>query len=194
MHIGRSLFEAIFVDAVIDEHRTSFGHVPELNDADLGELLAQPTLVGVDPGNRLHDLDRTEHGALLAVHELREPPLGRLVAELTPLLVTPFANRRCGVILKDRVGLQFGLEIEHFTKVNFAADLPENRVGVVLNGGDDPMNVGVGLGDLHDPVKAIRVRHRRICHGHGESSSEDWRGNRQSCGRRQVHHRLALID
>ena len=141
-------------------------------------------IFGVYPRDGFHDFASAHERALLSVEKLAEPPDHLLFVELSPLVIAPVFHRRTGAsdILGGRRKVVDGrqnfvrVDINRPVKVGLGVPLgclgflveplqlracafrvvpSEERVGVVDHLVDHRVQVGVGLGDLHDAFNIV---------------------------------------
>ena len=141
-------------------------------------------IFGVYPRDGFHDFAGADERALLSVQELAEPPDYLLFVELLPLVLAPVFHRRARPSdvfssrrqIVDRCQNLVGVDINRPVKVGLGIPLgslgflvepfqfgagalrvvpSEERVGIVDHLVDHRVQVGVGLGDLHDPINII---------------------------------------
>ena len=111
----------------------------DLGVAGLVHRLRGRVVLGIDPRDRLDDLGRREHGALLAVHELAEAGREELDRDLRELAIRPRRDRRTGhagrrshQLHHRRVGGHECFRIDLGRPVQLGHAVPLRRVGLVV--------------------------------------------------------------
>ena len=141
-------------------------------------------IFGVYPRDGFHDFAGAQKRALLSVEKLAEPPDHLLFVELLPLFIAPvmngrarasdiFAGRRqvvdgsqnlIGVYINRPIKVGLGIPLGclgflvepfQFRAGAFGVVPGEESVGVVDHLVDHRVQIGVGLGDLHDAINIV---------------------------------------